>query len=36
MKNEKMFEASNTVNEEQAAIEKLRRDQERYMERKTH
>lgn len=36
MKNEKMFEASNAVNEEQAGIEKLRRDQERHMERKTH
>ena len=36
MKNEKMFEASNAANEEQAAIEKLRRDQERNMERKTH
>ena len=36
MKNEKMFEASNAVNEEQGAIEKLRRDQERNMERKTN
>ena len=36
MKNEQLFEASNTFNEEEAGIDKLRRDQERYLERKTN
>ena len=35
MKNEQLFEASNEFNEEEAGIEKLRRDQERYIERKS-
>ena len=35
MKNEQLFEASNEYNEEEAGIEKMRRDQERYIERKS-